>query len=53
MKHIQELVEVKILDDFNQKFNFKLSELTEEIADKILYGLLEDCTQSCESLFNN
>jgi hypothetical protein len=52
VKHIQELVEVNVLDDFSQIYESKITEMVEEITEKILSRLLYDCSNSCDALFN-
>ena len=52
-KHIQELVEVSVIDDFNQIYTSKLSRMTNEITEIIFMRALKDCAKSCESLFNS
>ena len=52
VKHIQELVEVSVIDDFNQIYVSKLSLMTNEITEIIFMRALKDCAKSCESLFN-
>lgn len=52
VKHIQELVEVSVIDDFNQIYNSKLTGMTNEITEIIFMRALKDCAKSCESLFN-
>ena len=50
-KHIQELVEVSVLEDFALKYSRKMTELTDLITDTILSRLLYDCADSCRSLY--
>jgi hypothetical protein len=52
VKHIQELVEVNVLDDFSEMYDSKITEMVEEITEKILSRMLYDCSNSCDELFN-
>ena len=52
-KHIQELVEVRILDDFSQKYDDKIIEITNEISEALFSRLLNDCSVSCNLLFSS